>query len=267
MDKPDSTSTIRELQNQIESLKEKYAKENERKECIITRLHKEKKDLETTLTGCEETIERLEKDVKGLKDEKKLLERTKNKVVLKNNFLLEKCEESEKTIERVKTEVEVLLRENDRVKFVNKLMKWVAVVTEENAKHAAVVEVLKRENEWFEVECAQIKVAMRDLKKELYSVNTKQNTFEEKIDLLKQNLKNNVIEKQGLLKRSKQLETENNGLKKLVKDTETQKSKLQEKTKEKQETLELLLNEIEVLKDQLTKKTKKKWKLFCLKKK
>ena len=146
----------------------------------------------------------------------------------------------------------------------DKLKKRVAVVTEENAKHAAVVEVLKRENEWFEVECAQIKVAMRDLKKELYSVNTKQNNLEKTTELLTQNLKNILIEKQGLLKRSKALETENNGLKMLVKDTETQKSKLQEKTKEKQETLELLLNEIEVLKDQLTKKTKKKWKFFCI---
>lgn len=42
---------------------------------------------------------------------------------------------------------------------------------------------------------------MGDIKIELSSVNTQQNNFEEKIELLTENLKINLIEKQGLLKR------------------------------------------------------------------
>ena len=44
-------------------------------------------------------------------------------------------------------------------------------------------------------------MAIGDIKIELSSVNTQQNNFEEKIELLTENLKINLIEKQGLLKR------------------------------------------------------------------
>ena len=44
-------------------------------------------------------------------------------------------------------------------------------------------------------------MAIGDIKIELSSVNTQQNNFEKKIELLTENLKINLIEKQGLLKR------------------------------------------------------------------
>ena len=42
---------------------------------------------------------------------------------------------------------------------------------------------------------------MGDIKIELFTVNTQQNNFEKKIELLTENLKINLIGKQGLLKR------------------------------------------------------------------
>ena len=83
-------------------------------------------------------------------------------------------------------------------------MNWLNNINETinvNKIIATVVEILKRENECYKLECTQIKVAMGDIKIELSSVNTQQNNFEEKIELLTENLKINLIEKQGLLKR------------------------------------------------------------------
>ena len=83
-------------------------------------------------------------------------------------------------------------------------MNWLNNINESinvNKIGAAVVKILKRENECYKLECAQIKVAMGDIKIELSRFNTQQNKFEKKIELLTENLKINLIEKQDLLKR------------------------------------------------------------------
>ena len=64
-------------------------------------------------------------------------------------------------------------------------MNWLNNINETinvNKIIATVVEILKRENECYKLECAQIKVAMGDIKIELSSVNTQQNNFEKKLN-------------------------------------------------------------------------------------
>ena len=129
-----------------------------------------------------------------------------------------------------------LMRDNKNLK------KEVEKMKEENVKNWLVTEKLKEENERYDKVCSRMKVVLENLQLKI-------TTF--------------VKEKTVFGKKVKQLEVENNGLKKLLEDNEVTKLMLQEQIGKQDESFQLTLEENEVLKNKLEKKNKRKYKLFC----
>ena len=291
--------------------------------------------MNTLVSENEDKIHKLEREVKEWREKYEKSERRCSKIALKNEFLIEKCDEFERESLKAKGEADNLLRENDRVGFLNKLLVIkvktlmkskksmkikMAELEEENEKHKADAQNLRKENDLIKNECGKIKVSLFNLQQVISAVNEKQETFDAKLktftmcsneNLMRENknlkkevegmkegnVKNRlaaeklkeenerydkefnrmkvvienlqlkittfVKEKTVFGKKVKQLEVENNGLKKLLEDNEVTKLMLQEQIGKQDESFQLILKENEVLKNKLEKKNKRKYKLFC----
>ena len=291
--------------------------------------------MNTLVSENEDKIHKLEREVKEWREKYEKSERRSSKIALKNEFLIEKCDEFERESLKAKGEADNLLRENDRVGFLNKLLNVkvkslmkskktmkikIAELEDEKEKHKADAQNLRKENDLIKNECGKIKVSLFNLQQVISAVNEKQEAFDAKLktftmcsneNLMRENknlkkevegmkegnVKNRlaaeklkeenerydkefnrmkvvienlqlkittfVKEKTVFGKKVKQLEVENNGLKKLLEDNEVTKLMLQEQIGKQDESFQLILKENEVFKNKLAKKNKRKYKIFC----
>ena len=80
----------------------KHANETQRKENIITKLHKEKKELKYTLAEYEEKVDDLEDLVDSLKEENIKFKRIDQKIVTKNDVLFKRIRRNGKILRKCK---------------------------------------------------------------------------------------------------------------------------------------------------------------------
>ena len=150
----------------------------------------------TLVSENEDKIHKLEREVKEWREKYEKSERRSSKIALKNEFLLQKCDEFERESLKAMGKANNLLKENDRVGFLNKLLNVkvkslikskksmkikMAELEEENEKHKADAQNLRRENHRIKNECGKIKVSLFNLKEVISAVNEKQEVFDVKL--------------------------------------------------------------------------------------
>jgi len=103
------------LENYIKSLEEKFQKENQRKENVITRLHKEKNELKQVLYGFEEAKEDMDILMSDMKEKNLKLEKLNEEVIKENDGFLKENERMHLIIENLKSENKKFRKENGTV--------------------------------------------------------------------------------------------------------------------------------------------------------
>ena len=90
----------------------KHIIKTQKKENIITKLHKEKKELKYTLAEYEKKVDNLEDLVNSLKEENKKFQTINGEILTKNDILLKELEETENDYESALEKIETFMKEN-----------------------------------------------------------------------------------------------------------------------------------------------------------
>ena len=210
-------------------------------------------------------LEKSDKEIRKLCEERDKMRKKTQEDLKKHNEKVEHLgtvikrleKEENESIQKLKEETmlknESLSRENERLK------KKVKDIADENEKRGAVAENLKKENEVYKTGNTKMKEANEKSQQEISVVNKQQDVFDKKFKSLSKDFKNNLIEKQTLLKKLKRSEAESKDLKKLVKGVELKSEavELQKKLEETDKSLELVTKENDILKQQLSKTANK----------
>jgi len=282
-------SKVLELESRIKTLEAKHAKETQRKEKIITKLHKEKKELKYTLLEYEEKVDDLEDLVDSLREENKKFQKINEVIVTKNDVIFKELEEAEKTNDSAKERIDTFMKENGKIQLINELIvqknanlsnesynlkKKIVVLSEEREKLETLCNKLKKENETMLEGRKKSEVLINNLKKESKIMLEDRKKSEVLIINLKRENEVNLVENGQFKEMNEKIRDEKYLLKKQQDDLNNKfidiSEQLERCSAEKQHLLKSLRKfELKHYELQLTtatmlkKENKKKLKMFC----